>query len=93
MIIGVLNIELFLPASNSLKTKRFAINSLKDKLRNRFNVSVAEIDFTDKWQRSSLGIALVSNESKHIESIFEKILDQVYNDYRVQVINLTKTFF
>jgi uncharacterized protein YlxP (DUF503 family) len=92
MIIGVLNIELFLPASNSLKTKRFAIKSLKDKLRNRFNVSVAEIDFTDKWQRSSLGIALVSNESKHIESIFEKIIDQVYNDYRVQVVNLTKTF-
>ena len=92
MIIGVLNIELFLPESNSLKTKRYAIKSIKDRLRNRFNVSIAEIDYTDKWQKASLGVAVVSNESKYIESVLGKIMDHVNNDHRVQVLNFTKTF-
>ena len=92
MIIGVLDIELFLPESNSLKTKRYAIKSIKDRLRNHFNVSIAEIDYTDKWQRASLGVAVVSNESKYIERVLGKIMDHVNNDHRVQVLNFIKTF-
>ena len=62
MIVGVLNIELFIPGSNSLKTKRSIIKGIKDRLRSHFNVSVAEIDHADKWQRASLGVSSVSNK-------------------------------
>ena len=89
MVVGVLQIELFIPESNSLKSKRYAIRSIKDRLKNRYNVSVAEIDNTDKWQRASLGIAAVSNESRHIQSILGKALDLVYGDHRVEVIDST----
>ena len=89
MIVGVLQIELFIPESNSLKSKRYAIRSLKDRLKNKYNVSVAEIDNTDKWQRASLGIAAVSNESRHIQSMLGKALDLVYGDHRVEVIDST----
>jgi len=92
MVVGVLQIELFIPESNSLKSKRYAIRSIKDRLKNRYNVSVAEIDNTDKWQRASLGIAAVSNESRHIQSMLGKALDLVYGDHRVEVINSTIEF-
>ena len=92
MVIGILNIELFIPESNSLKTKRYAIKSIKDRLRNRFNISVAEIGYTDKWQRASLGVATVSNETKQVESVFGKVMNQIYDDHRVEVINSTMTF-
>lgn len=92
MVVGVLQIELFIPESNSLKSKRYAIRSIKDRLKNRYNVSVAEIDNTDKWQRASLGIAAVSNESRHIQSMLGKALDLVYGDHRVEVIDSTIEF-
>lgn len=92
MIIGVLHIELFIPGSGSLKTKRFAIKSIKDRLRNRFNVSVAEIDYADKWQRSSLGVVAISNEPKHVESILGNVMNLVNGDCRVEVIDSTVQF-
>ena len=93
MVVGVLRIELFIPESGSLKTKRFAIKSIKDRLKNRFNVSVAEIDNGDKWQRASLGIAAVANETKFIASILSKALDLVYGDRRVQVIDSSIEYY
>jgi hypothetical protein len=92
MVVGVLRIELFIPASDSLKTKRFAIRSLKDRLRSRFNVSVAEVDNGDKWQRASLGVVAVSNESRHIESVMGNVLNLVYGDRRVEVIDSTISY-
>ena len=92
MVVGVLRIELFIPASDSLKTKRFAIRSLKDRLRSRFNVSVAEVDNGDKWQRASLGVVAVSNESRHIESVMGNVLNLVYGDRRVEVIDSTLSY-
>ena len=87
MIVGVLRIELFIPESGSLKTKRFAIKSIKDRLKSRFNVSVAEIDHSDKWQRASLGIVAVSNDTKHMDSILGNVMNLVYGDLRVEVID------
>lgn len=93
MFVGVLQIELFIPESNSLKSKRYAIRSIKDRLKSRYNVSVAEIDNADKWQRASLGIAAVSNESRHIQSMLGKALDLVYGDHRVEVIDSTIDYY
>lgn len=73
MHIGVLVIEMLIYSSNSLKEKRFVLRSVKDRLKNKFNVSVAEIEYQDKWQRSQLGIVMVSNQHSHVENALQKI--------------------
>ena len=87
MFVGVLQIELFIPESGSLKTKRFAVKSIKDRLKNRFNVSVAEVDNMDKWQRTTLAVAAVTNEQKHIDSIMGNVMKLIYSDHRVEVLD------
>lgn len=92
MVVGILRIELFIPESASLKSKRFAIKSIKDRLRSRFNVSVAEVDNGDKWQRASLGVAAVSNETRHIDSIMSNVMNLVHGDRRVEVLEFTVNY-
>ena len=57
-----------------MKDKRQVIRSLKDKLRNHFNVAVAELDFEDVWQRSVVGVVTLSNEEHHVEEALRKVL-------------------
>lgn len=66
--IGILYLELFVPDSQSLKDKRHVIKSLKDKARQMFNVSVAEIGDLDKWQIALLAFAMTGNDQRHIAS-------------------------
>ena len=75
MIIGVLTVELAVFEAQSLKDKRRVIQSVKQKLRNRFNVSVAEVGYDDSPKRCRLGIVTVSNESKHVHSLLDNIVD------------------
>ncbi len=73
MFVAVCRFDLFIHSSGSLKEKRFVVKSLKDRIRNKFNVSVAEVDHLDKWQLASLGIAAVANERKFLESVMFEI--------------------
>jgi hypothetical protein len=75
MVIGILRLELHIPASNSLKHKRMILNSLKSRMRNNFNVSIAEVDGHDKWQRTTIAICYVTSGRKYIYKIMEKILN------------------
>ena len=75
MVIGVCTLELHLPDNHSLKGKRQVVNSLKGRLKNRFNVSVAEVDHLDVWQRATLGVVFVSNDRRHVDSELSKILN------------------
>lgn len=93
MLIGALRVELFLPESTSLKEKRFVLQSLKNKLRNAFNVSVAEVDFQDKWQRSCMAVTCVSTDRKYIDSVFTKVLNTISNEDRVEIIDQVIDFF
>lgn len=77
MRIGILKIEFFLHETHSLKQKRFIIQQLKDKLRKRFNISIIEADYQDKWQRSVIAIACISEDSRLINSTFDKIIDYI----------------
>lgn len=73
--IGVLTMELRLDESHSLKEKRHVVQSLKDRLRNKFNVSVAEIDHQDAWQRSTLAAVTVASDHTHAEKVLQSVED------------------
>ena len=64
--------ELSLPGCSSLKAKRSVVRSLKDRLRSKFNVSVAETGLQDVWDRAVLSIALVASDGRLAESILDK---------------------
>ncbi len=77
MFIGVCTIELHVPDSGSLKTKRQWLRSLKDRIRNKFNVSIAEVDDNDLWQKASLAVAAVSNDKAHLNQTMDHVLNLV----------------
>jgi uncharacterized protein YlxP (DUF503 family) len=66
-----------IPESGSLKTKRQSLRSLKDRIRNTFNVSVAEVDGNDLWQKSSLAVAAVSNDKSHLNQTLDRVVNMV----------------
>jgi uncharacterized protein YlxP (DUF503 family) len=74
MVIGVCTIELRIHGGRSLKEKRRVLRSVKDRIRNRFNVSIAEVGYQDKWQRALLGFVAVSNDrSGLLESVVSAV--------------------
>lgn len=87
MFIGCLQVELLIPESTSLKEKRMVLKSIKQRLQNKFNISVAEVDHQDLWQRATLGIAMVSNENGHVRKAMDKILDFIDDQDNSQVID------
>ncbi|RJQ43648.1 MAG: DUF503 domain-containing protein [Nitrospiraceae bacterium] len=89
MIVGLLTLDIHIPESHSLKEKRFVIKSLIDRIKNKFNVSVAEVDANDLWQRSVIGIAFVTNETVMVNKVFEQIRNLVDTIHTVQLINST----
>jgi uncharacterized protein YlxP (DUF503 family) len=68
-------VELHLPEVESLKGKRHVLKGLKEKVRQRFEVSVAEVDHQDTWQRATLAVAFVSPDSRHANEVVSKALD------------------
>jgi hypothetical protein len=74
MIVGSLRVRLLIRESRSLKDKRQVVQSVKDRLRGRFNVSVAEVEAQDHRQLAVLGVAMVSNEAGHVKAAFEQIV-------------------
>jgi uncharacterized protein YlxP (DUF503 family) len=89
MIVGLLTLDLHIPEANSLKSKRLVIKSLIDRIKNRFNVSIAEVDAQNLWQRCVIGIAFVSNETVMIHRVFEKIRTLVLSYHSVELIDST----
>jgi len=77
MIVGVLTLDLAVFESQGLKDKRRVIQSVKKRLQNTFNVSVAEVDFCDLPKRCKLGVAIVCNESRPIHSQLDKVVELV----------------
>ena len=74
MPVGLLTLEIHLPYSDSLKEKRAVIRKIRDRLRARFNVAVAELGQQDAWQHSTLGVVSVSNSQPLLESVFYQAL-------------------
>ncbi|MCX8028740.1 MAG: DUF503 domain-containing protein [Brevinematales bacterium] len=92
MLVGIIQLHLIIPA-RTLKEKRRIINSIKDKTRNKFNVSIAEIDHNDSHSRALIGIAVISNDGNHINSTLHSILNYLdmefpglVNNYDIEII-------
>ena len=77
--LAVISIEFLIPESRSLKTKRKITKSLIDRIRNKYNASVSEIGYLDKWQRSVIGISMISNNRQLIEKGYASI-EQVFRE-------------
>jgi len=93
MVIGLLTVEVHIPESGSLKSKRFVLKSLMDRLRKRFNVAVAEVEYRDLWQRSVLGIVTVNTDRKHADSTLALALNLLDDETDLQVTGVQTEFF
>jgi uncharacterized protein YlxP (DUF503 family) len=76
MPIGVLTLEIELPYAHSLKEKRAVLQKMRDRLRARFNVALAELDHQDVWQHATLGVVSISNSQALLESTLRQVLEE-----------------
>lgn len=79
MPVGLLTLEIYILDSHSLKDKRQVLRSLKDRLRARFNVAVAELDGQDAWQRAQVGVVTLSNNAAHVEQSLQAVFAEAEN--------------
>ncbi len=79
MIIGVCRVEMFLSSPNTLKEKRSVLKGMLTKFRNKYNVSVAEIENQDKWQRTTIAVVCVGNDSQFINKVTGQIINEFEN--------------
>ena len=77
MIIGAMTVEASLPEAQSLKDKRRIVKGLKERLRNRFNISIAETGYADSFSRAQLAVVTVADETRFVHSVLDKIVDQL----------------
>ena len=80
-------VELHLPDVGSLKGKRHALKGLKERVRARYEVSVAEIDHHDLWQRATLGLACISHDAQHARAVVSKAMEFIEEHVEGQVID------
>lgn len=93
MHVGVCTLRLQLLDNHSLKEKRRIINSIKDRVRSKFNVSIAEVDSLDKWQLATIGIACVSNESKFVNSVLSNVVSFIEDTNLAELIDFNIEIF
>jgi len=93
MVVGVIRWELEVFGCQSLKQKRSVVRSVKERLRNRFNVSVAETGHHDLWQRAEITVCTVSSDHGQVDSILDSVDRFVDGDGRARVIRAERTFF
>ena len=92
MWITVLRLELLIPGSRSLKDRRQAVKSLKERIRNRYDVACAEIGDLNNWNRASLGISAVANEKSLLQDLASDIARYAQNDANAQLTGFQKDF-
>ena len=83
----MLELRILVPEAMGLKDKRRAVKSLKDRIANRFNVSVAEVGLLDCLRQCELGIAMVSNDSNFAESCLSKIVELVRSTVKLELLD------
>lgn len=87
MFVGIVRIELHLPAAGSLKAKRSVVRSLKERIRARVHAAVAEVDHQDLWQRAALGVAVVSGDRGQVTEQLQAVRSLVDAAYEAQLLD------
>jgi hypothetical protein len=85
MVVGIVRIELHIPASRSLKDKRQVVRGLKDRVRERVHAAVAEVDHQDLWQRAALGVAVVAADGGQVRELLQAVRNLVEHTYEAQL--------
>jgi len=93
MSLGLCTIKLRLPENHSLKDKRKVLKSITTRVRNRYNVAIAEMDDQDLWQVATLGIACLSNDAQQVDKVLSKVVDFIVQsrfdveilDYHIEI--------
>ena len=92
MVVGTCKVTLFIPDGGSLKEKRLVLRRIKDRVRNKFNVSIAEVDDCDLWQRSTLGVAIVSKDSTFANQVISSVVGMIEANHDISVIDIQTDF-
>jgi len=87
VFVGVSRIELRIPANHSLKGKRHVLKGITGGVRAKFNAAISEVDHHDQWQRSTLGVALVSDTAFHAEKMLREIERFIGRDDRIEILD------
>jgi uncharacterized protein YlxP (DUF503 family) len=92
LVIGTCKVTIHIPDGGSLKAKREVLRRLKDRVKNKFNVSIAEVDDGDLWQRSTVGIATVSNDKRFANQVISSVVSMLEANHDFDVIDIQTDF-
>ena len=87
MIIGIMQFQLRIAESHSLKEKRMVLKSIKDRLRQRFNVSVSEIGDQDLWQSALLGVASIGGDKRYVNGLLSDVESWLERNGHVELVS------
>ncbi len=93
MVLGLLQIMVRLPDPQSLKEKRWLLKSLIARIKNRFNVSISEVDSQDKWQLSTVAVAHVGIAKPETNGLLDRVLEFAKGQKQIEVIDSKLDFF
>ena len=91
MIVGVCYLTISIPEAESLKDKRRVVKSLLERVKNRFNVSIAEVEYQDVWQTAGVGFAAVSNSARHADETLSTVLNFIENNLQEGMLGDVET--
>jgi uncharacterized protein len=91
MFVGIVRIELHIPASRSLKDKRSVVQGLKERIRQRVRAAVAEVDHQDLWQRAALGVAVVSGDRRQVDEQLQSVRNLVQATHGAELLDWVET--
>lgn len=87
MVIGYLELDIHFPHARSLKDKRKQLAGLKDRIRQKHNVALAELDFQDVWQRTKIGVVTLNNHQTIVEQVLSRIRSDVFEHVNGEVLD------
>ncbi len=92
LFVCALRVEVLIPGVNNLKSKRAVVRPLVEGIRNRYQVAVSEVGYTDKWQRCMLGIASVSGSERMVVDILDEVERFIWSWPEVEVVMMRRTW-
>ena len=92
MVVGLLRLDLHVPGAQSLKDKRSVVKRLKDQLRGRFNLAVAEVEANDLWQRATLGLCAIGEDYAYVQGLLGQVAQWVRATRLVELIRVDEEY-